>query len=440
MRQLDLYPPRMQERGVSYSSQATACLDYGEASALQFQANYGGTRRFLRLWMLSVDTLKDEPTIVQGTIADYLPNEGDLQHLVRDAKKWASGKGVSLLIADRRLLYAILSPGFALGVFNVATKKYRLIDWGKEVALQKPVSSFPDDTVIVIARRQELARPAFQWGDSELGTASGEVHAWMMRSAGSGPVGLLHLRAPSSTGGQARSGITAIESDRGLVKDANEDSATVMSFSHSAGGRTTSTRVISVADGVGGAAYGEIASKIASSAAPAVIGRSILEGTIGDAEKTMISAFDAANEKVESVAAYASKSMASTLTCSLIAENHFRIAYAGDTRVYEVDPRASAIMKLTEDHRLSQDGVASHVITRAIGSRNPSPDIGPEKGLHPGNILLHCTDGLHDMVSDDEIFEVCATSATPRELASRLVGLANSKGGHDNITVAAHYM
>ena len=154
----------------------------------------------------------------------------------------------------------------------------------------------------------------------------------------------------------------------------------------------------------------------------------------------MISAFEAANEKVESVAGYASKSMASTLTSSLIEENHFRIAYAGDTRVYEVDLRANAIMKLTEDHRLSQDGVASHVITRAIGSRNPSPDIGPEKELHPGNILLHCTDGLHDMVSDDEIFEVCATSATPQELASRLVGLANAKGGHDNITVAAHYM
>ena len=122
MRQLDLYPPRMQARGMSYSSQATACQDYGEASALQFQANYGGTKRFLRLWMLSVDTLKDEPTVVQGTIADYLPNEGDLQHVVRDAKKWASGKGVSLLIADRRFLYVILSPEFALGVFNMATK------------------------------------------------------------------------------------------------------------------------------------------------------------------------------------------------------------------------------------------------------------------------------------------------------------------------------
>lgn len=378
--------------------------------------------------------------IIERTIADYVPNESSLLSLARDARKWATGSRASLLLADRNMISIILSPEFALGAFDIAQRKRRIIGYREGSVLQKPMKSFPDDTVLVLGARAvfENGTAAIQSVDPPI--ASKEVQAWTERFSVDGPVGLLHIRARVAPEDRVRSGVSAIQSDQGLVKDANEDSGTVISLSRSIGGETSSIRLISVADGVGGAAYGELASKIAASAAPATVCREFADKVPGNTEAIMNSAFEAAHERVEKVAAYANKSMASTLTMSVILKNRLRIAHAGDTRAYEVSVRDGNITKLTEDHRLDQNGVASHVITRAIGSRNAVPDISAEEEPHEGNILLVCTDGLHDLVKDEEILEVCAVSRTPHELNSKLVDLANSRGGHDNITVAVHYM
>lgn len=437
---MTLQPPTAQHSSVLYTSQATACRGRGEALALQLQANYGGARKFLRLWILSEDPVADKQDIIERTIADYVPNESSLLSLARDARKWATGTRTSLLIADREMVSIVLSPEFALGAFDIAQRRRRIIDSREGLVLQKPMKSFPDDTVLVLGAREVFENGMSAFQSVGLPIASNEVQAWMERSSVNGPVGLLHIRASVPPESRVRSGVSAIQSDQGLVKDANEDSATIISLSRAVGGESSSLRLITVADGVGGAAYGELASKIASSAAPARVCRRFIDELSGDTEAIMNSAFEAAHQRVEKVAAYANKSMASTLTMSLILKNQLRVAHAGDTRAYEVDARNETVRRLTEDHRLSQNGVASHVITRAVGSRNPVPDIGAEEELHEGNILLICTDGLHDLVKDEEILDVCALSRMPDELNSKLVDLANSRGGNDNITVAVHYM
>ena len=174
------------------------------------------------------------------------------------------------------------------------------------------------------------------------------------------------------------------------------------------------------------------------STAPGRMVHELLSVTSDNYSAMMNAAFQAANERLEKVASYTNKSMASTLTMSLIQDAQLQTAHAGDTRVYEVSVPTRTIRRLTEDHRLQQNGVASHVITRAIGSRNCLPEVGGMNSLENNSILLTCTDGLHDLVSNEEILHACLSAETPRALCKNLIALANSRGGPDNITVAAY--
>lgn len=405
---------------------------------LQIQANFGGVSKNLRLWLLTLDSLREKETILERIIADQLPNEGDLASLVKEARGWASRVPASLLISDGRSVFIILSAEFALGVVDHARGKQRVFTSNGGLTLRKEIATFPDDTLLVLGPRPLLDEEALDAHANHPPIASEEIGAWLNRSSAEGPIALLHLRAAAPEERQVRSGVTVIKSDRGLVKDANEDSGTALSLSHASANNSSSFRVISIADGVGGAAYGELASKIAASAASASLCRALIENASIDRASMMNAAYQAANDRVEKVVAYVNKPMASTLTMSLLEGNRLRISHAGDTRAYEVD-FGNGIKRLTTDHRLSENGRASHVITRAIGSRIYSPEVGAEQVLKKGNILLTCTDGLHDVVNDDEILQVCNESGTPRELSSRLIMLANSRGGPDNITVAVHY-
>jgi protein phosphatase len=119
-------------------------------------------------------------------------------------------------------------------------------------------------------------------------------------------------------------------------------------------------------------------------------------------------------------------------TCSgvLLHGGKAYVAHAGDSRVYLI--RGEQIAQVTSDHVVSP---GSNIITRSFGTE-PSLEvdaIGPIE-LEPGDIFILCTDGLWSLVTDDELQQI-ASKQTPSDAARQLVDLANSRGGHDNVTV-----
>lgn len=142
------------------------------------------------------------------------------------------------------------------------------------------------------------------------------------------------------------------------------------------------------------------------------------------------------------------KGMGTTLVAALFYDNQVVVAHLGDSRIYRL--RKSVLEQITNDHSLVQelldkgvisdeeaeDNPYSHVITQAVGIRSRVVAEVNEFEALPGDIYLLCSDGLTDMVSDQEIAEILiAAEGQWEKAAQRLVDLANSHGGHDNISV-----
>jgi PPM family protein phosphatase len=215
-----------------------------------------------------------------------------------------------------------------------------------------------------------------------------------------------------------------------------------------------------VADGMGGHAAGEVASKIAVDAINEFICL-----TAGDEEITWPFGLDEnmsydgnrlktavrfANRKVleatKERAEY--EGMATTVAAVLVDGETANLAHVGDSRVYLV--RGSELTQLTSDHSwvneqiqsgvISPDQARSHplrnVVTRALGGK---ADLQVDMQVHeiePDDILLLCSDGLTTMIPDDEIARVMRDNAGDIDEAARaLVDAANARGGEDNITV-----
>jgi protein phosphatase len=145
--------------------------------------------------------------------------------------------------------------------------------------------------------------------------------------------------------------------------------------------------------------------------------------------------------------------MGTTLTMAYSCENELFIVHVGDSRAYLL--RAGVLHRLTHDHTMAQEMVRMgvlqaaevahhqwrHVITNAVGGNEPGVKVEVHKvRLEPGDCLLLCTDGLTEMVSDEEITALLQAAGEPREVCERLVARANERGGKDNITaVVARY-
>lgn len=224
----------------------------------------------------------------------------------------------------------------------------------------------------------------------------------------------------------------ASASDVGHVRETNEDSV----FPE-ADGRGSGPVVIALADGMGGAAAGEVASSLAIEAAVAD------EGAAGSRVRRgneAVLAAEAANPE------YAG--MGTTLTIGLFsAEGRLELGHVGDSRAYLL--RAGELTQLTTDHTLVADMVAQgritaaqaevhprrHLLTRVVGMNGIEPDVAVHE-LEDGDRLLFCSDGLTDMVSDVGIRRLLSAADDPAEAAWSLVEAANAAGGIDNVTVA----
>jgi protein phosphatase len=200
--------------------------------------------------------------------------------------------------------------------------------------------------------------------------------------------------------------------------------------------------LFAVADGMGGAQAGEIASRIAASA--------LRDSGAEPGEDAVVDLIQEANRRVYEAAASdeARAGMGTTMTVALVEADTVRIGHVGDSRAYRV--RDGALEQLTDDHslvaelvrsgRLSPEEADVHpqrsVITRVLGT-DPEVDVDTfEVEARPGDMFMICSDGLTSMVDDASILGVVERNRKNLDRAARaLVDAANKGGGDDNITV-----
>jgi PPM family protein phosphatase len=200
--------------------------------------------------------------------------------------------------------------------------------------------------------------------------------------------------------------------------------------------------LFAVADGMGGARAGEVASRIAveafdhqdESAKP----EERLAGVAREANRRIY-------ERAQSDTAHAG--MGTTLTAVMVSGRDVAVSHVGDSRLYRL--RDGGLARLTEDHslveelvrqgRLSPEEAENHpqrsIITRALG---PEPDVDVETFTDPGragDVYLLCSDGLSAMVTEEEIAAILESRSSLDDAARKLVQAANDNGGKDNITV-----
>lgn len=219
--------------------------------------------------------------------------------------------------------------------------------------------------------------------------------------------------------------------DVGRQRQSNEDSY------------LESAPVFAVADGMGGARAGEVASQIAVEAFGA---RADPEQ---GAEQQLIETAKAANRKIYELASQdeSRAGMGTTLTAIVVGRHEVVIGHVGDSRAYRF--RDGELERLTHDHSLVEEFVRQgkltpeeaqahphrSIITRALG---PEPEVEVETYTLSGraqDIYLLCSDGLTGMVSEESVSEVLLGSDSLTEAARTLVEMANDNGGRDNITV-----
>jgi len=222
-----------------------------------------------------------------------------------------------------------------------------------------------------------------------------------------------------------------VKSDVGRQRDHNEDSAIEVE------------PMFMLADGMGGAQAGEVASQTAAKVFSAGAGKD------GTPEERLTRLAQEANSQIYELAQAddAKRGMGTTLTAALVEGDGVTVAHVGDSRVYRM--REGELEQLTHDHslvaELERSGEISHeeafdhpsksVITRALG---PEPEVDVDAHTHsgrPGDTYLMSSDGLTDMITDEEIAAILRATDSLDEAAESLVLAANQSGGRDNITV-----
>ncbi|HEX3174868.1 MAG TPA: Stp1/IreP family PP2C-type Ser/Thr phosphatase [Solirubrobacterales bacterium] len=229
----------------------------------------------------------------------------------------------------------------------------------------------------------------------------------------------------------------AFRTDTGRQRSENEDSLFVRA------------PIFVVADGMGGAQAGEVASKAAAEA---------FDRDLPDAPPAVVlrETIEAANRHIHQLA-HADPSragMGTTITAAIVdaGNEEVGIGHVGDSRAYRL--RAGKLERLTRDHSLveemrrkgqitdeqAEEHPQRSIITRALG---PEPDVEVDVQTvpaAPGDVFLLCSDGLTTMVDEERIAAILTESSSMREAVRALIDEANRAGGRDNITALAFHL
>ncbi len=251
--------------------------------------------------------------------------------------------------------------------------------------------------------------------------------------------------------------------DTGQVRSNNEDAlwaarlGTEDGHSGDSAGETGTAypgALLAVADGMGGALAGEVASRLAVE----TIGSEMARRSRAEHPETsdgagfgeiLKASVEAANTCIrgEGESNPQRRGMGTTLTTVWVHANRAEIAQIGDSRAYLF--RAGHLRQLTKDQslvgKLIDDGIITedeaermagrNIIIQALGTDEPLDIPHQTEVLHPGDSLLLCTDGLTGVVNNKDLEEELQKGGSPPEICARLVALANRRGGPDNITV-----
>lgn len=235
----------------------------------------------------------------------------------------------------------------------------------------------------------------------------------------------------------------AAGTDRGLIRELNEDSYRIVE------GSAGTPYAFIIADGMGGHNCGEIASNTAADfvcdyvknhepgLAPAENCKTLLNGLLKDANTAVY------NKSLEIPAA---TGMGTTLTMAVFLEGTVTVAHVGDSRLYLV--RNGQLRQITTDHSYIEELVRNGSLTRAEAERHPRKNLitraigcTPELEVdtmsletEKNDIFILCTDGLTNMLSEDEILR-SVLEDEPEAACRKMIDSANNHGGEDNITV-----
>jgi PPM family protein phosphatase len=262
--------------------------------------------------------------------------------------------------------------------------------------------------------------------------------------------------------------------DKGCIRTNNEDSFLI------------DGNFLIVADGMGGAAAGEVASSMAIN----IISTAVKEQKTSSWKKAMEilkTAIEQADSEIKAASRKNSglEGMGTTVVTALFLDTLLLIGFVGDSRAYAVSnegedtvapevsassnngdtqtvilknideetemPQTRQIRRLTDDHSvvmelvqagvITEEEIRSHPlrnrITRCIGSLKEKEPEFVWYNPRPGETLILCSDGLWEMVHEDLILAIIKSSHKPKEMCQRLVNAANDAGGYDNITVIA---
>jgi protein phosphatase len=222
-------------------------------------------------------------------------------------------------------------------------------------------------------------------------------------------------------------------SDTGRARRANEDAY----FARSP--------VFVVADGMGGAQAGEVASRLAVEA----FERGLSDGAGVSGEELLAERILEANQRIHEMSQLTmdKAGMGTTITAAHVGEHDVAIAHVGDSRAYRL--RGGEFTRLTEDHSLVEEMRRRGQLTAQEADEHPQRSIitralGPESDVQvdtrswrgaAGDVFLLCSDGLTSMVPESQVADIVRAAGTLPDAGHALIDAANAAGGRDNITV-----
>ncbi len=235
-----------------------------------------------------------------------------------------------------------------------------------------------------------------------------------------------------------------IKSDVGLVRQRNEDMAAAI----------PEKGIFLLADGMGGHAAGDLASRVAIETVLAYLTEPKIPGRPRARKDKLLRAVTAANQAVQLAGHYSGQQgMGTTLVCLWVGVRQVDLVHVGDSRAYRY--RSGKLEQITNDHTvlryLLEEGEVEkgsaeakqvgHILTQAIGLENMLEPEVLRLTYKPGDVFLLCSDGLSDLVADEAIAHILEeTYPNYQEASQALIQAALDAGGNDNVTVvlAAH--
>ena len=230
--------------------------------------------------------------------------------------------------------------------------------------------------------------------------------------------------------------------DPGKVRDHNEDNVIILN-------NENNEYILAVADGMGGHKAGEVASAIVINHLTEEFYRLDTIGTKENAIEWLRNIVTEMNNKIFDYTKENpdSKGMGTTFVCAIITNDYLLYGNIGDSSGYVI--KNKKMHKVTKDHtlvnllvstgELTEEEAKYHprknVLMRALGANNPIDIDIFDVDINVNGILL-CSDGLTNMLTQDQIEKVLNTEPTPKEALEKLIKKANARGGNDNISVA----